>query len=88
MQRLEVSGAVRPIYGSLGVKRLIMLWKCSGFNVGSLIVSAKLYEVWTQELIVSLMEYGVMCSIFRYIQPINWGCQLIRLTHFLFCVPF
>ena len=24
MQRLEVSGAVRPIYGSLGVKRLRM----------------------------------------------------------------
>ena len=24
MQRLEVSGAVRPIYGSLGVKRLIL----------------------------------------------------------------
>jgi hypothetical protein len=24
MQRLEVSGAVRPIYGSLGVKRLIV----------------------------------------------------------------
>ena len=23
MQRLEISGAVRPIYGSLGVKRLI-----------------------------------------------------------------
>jgi len=23
MQRLEVSGVVRPIYGSLGVKRLI-----------------------------------------------------------------
>jgi len=29
MQRLEVSGAVRPIYGSLGVKRLIHL--CSVF---------------------------------------------------------
>ena len=26
MQRLEVSGAVRPIYGSLGVKRLISRW--------------------------------------------------------------
>ena len=26
MQRLEVSGAVRPIYGSLGVERLIMEW--------------------------------------------------------------
>ena len=33
MQRLEISGAVRPIYGSLGVKRLIKeirrdLWRC------------------------------------------------------------
>ena len=27
MQRLEVSGAVRPIYGSLGVKRLISALK-------------------------------------------------------------
>ena len=27
MQRLEVSGAVRPIYGSLGVKRLISFSK-------------------------------------------------------------
>jgi len=26
MQRLKVSGAVRPIYGSLGVKRLITLY--------------------------------------------------------------
>ena len=25
MQRLEVSGAVRPVYGSLGVKRLIRI---------------------------------------------------------------
>jgi len=25
MQRLEVNGAVRPIYGSLGVKRLIQI---------------------------------------------------------------
>jgi len=25
MQRLEVSGAVRPIYGSLGFKRLIII---------------------------------------------------------------
>ena len=27
MQRLEVCGAVRPIYGSLGVKRLICHYK-------------------------------------------------------------
>jgi len=32
MQRLEVSGAVRPIYGSLGFKRLIHRWSlCSCF---------------------------------------------------------
>jgi hypothetical protein len=30
MQRLEVSGAVRPIYGSLGVKRL----NENGFHYG------------------------------------------------------
>ena len=34
MQRLEVSGAVRPIYGSLGVKRLtkhsLLLFKVRG----------------------------------------------------------
>ena len=28
MQPLEVSGAERPIYGSLGVKRLIHLFLC------------------------------------------------------------
>jgi hypothetical protein len=31
MQRLEVSGAVRPIYGSLGVKRLNLQW----YKIGS-----------------------------------------------------
>ena len=28
MQRLEVSGAVRPMYGSLGVKGLIIINTC------------------------------------------------------------
>jgi len=28
MQHLEVSGVVRTIYGSLGVKRLSSVWKC------------------------------------------------------------
>jgi len=30
MQLLEVSGAVRPIYGSLGVKRLKLLFYANG----------------------------------------------------------
>ena len=36
MQRLEVSGAVRPIYVSLGVKRLKLatyVWKCMSRQV-------------------------------------------------------
>ena len=40
MQRLEVIGAVRPIYGSLGVKRLIrsvilLVAKCAKYCVHS-----------------------------------------------------
>ena len=31
MQRLEVSGAVRPIYGSLGVKRLNIVRQYNSF---------------------------------------------------------
>ena len=33
MKRLEVSGAVRPIYGSLGVKELILVKSTSVFSV-------------------------------------------------------
>ena len=32
MQRLEVSGAVRPIYGSLGVKRLMLQLRCDLYS--------------------------------------------------------
>ena len=32
MQRLEVSGAVRPIYGLLGVKRLIKISPVTGLE--------------------------------------------------------
>jgi len=34
MQRLEVSGVVRPIYGSLGVKRLRMCGSLSQMSSG------------------------------------------------------
>ena len=37
MQRLEVSGAVRPIYGSLGVKRLrYFMYRLKHFRVGGI----------------------------------------------------
>ena len=36
MQRLEVSGAVRPIYGPLGVKRLTLCAEVGCFGVAHL----------------------------------------------------
>ena len=42
MQRLEVSGAVRPIYGSLGVKRLMIISHSVLLTMGN--VSAKFVE--------------------------------------------
>ena len=47
MQRLEVSGAVRPIYGSLGVKRLIALNSdlVSSRLVSSSLVSSRLVSL-------------------------------------------
>jgi hypothetical protein len=53
MQRLEVSGAVRPIYGSLGVKRLnrnmgdtVNVNSCKGFQsaVSGPLVVAEFYS--------------------------------------------
>ena len=35
MQRLEVSGAVRPLYGSLGVKELILNWIAGIFRTNN-----------------------------------------------------
>jgi hypothetical protein len=40
MQRLEVSSAVRPIYGSLGVKRLIRNICC--FSTVTMVVKTRL----------------------------------------------
>ena len=45
MQRLEVSGAVRPIYGSLGVKRLIrnVYSSCDAVQGSILLLSAFIF---------------------------------------------
>jgi len=45
MQRLEVSGAVRPIYGSLGVKRL-KEYKNEGYRTFlKLVICGAVYEL-------------------------------------------
>ena len=48
MQRLEVSGAVRPIYGSLGGKRLSMLT-----NVTSLLTAIQVKKILFAELLAT-----------------------------------
>ena len=45
MQRLEVSGAVRPIYGSLGVKRLISPKSITTLAQSVCLFAAILYNV-------------------------------------------
>jgi len=59
MQRLEVSGALRPIYGSLGVERLISAldggeWSTSNLalNWGRTPVTTEGAAVWTREKIL------------------------------------
>ena len=57
MQRLEVSGAVRPIYGSLGVKRLTNTTGRRHENLQNDIVGHYLY----------LCPYAVCISLFLFL---------------------
>ena len=61
MQRLEVSGAVRPIYGSLGVKRLSST--CFGHHY------AHHEELTTIALVTTSATYHKSC--FRAVGPEN-----------------
>ena len=47
MQRLEVSGAVRPIYGSLGVKRLTRSWDTVCLNTACILLGIDSCKFWT-----------------------------------------
>jgi len=51
MQRLEVSGAVRPIYGSLGVKGLItlnLLWRLKFSILPSILYILRIAWMWPE----------------------------------------
>ena len=65
MQRLEVSGAVRPIYGSLGVKRLISIIIIIIIIFSHEVISLNLSHVILKILKVAIpMSVGLL-SIFR-----------------------
>ena len=85
MQRLEVSGAVRPIYGSLGVKGLSMIcifrievWSCLTENTDCLqnkchavnIYREITYLFWCRVQLVSL-EYFIDIILPTALWP--WG---------------
>ena len=57
MQRLEVSDVVRPVYGSLGMKRLIVLGKQNKLWHSSLSVS---HHAITSALSYSKLIHSVM----------------------------
>ena len=57
MQRLEVSGAVRPIYGSLGVKRLTTMFNAVACSARCALVSSIEFEVCVKRR-VPLLPWG------------------------------
>ena len=63
MKRLEVSGAVRPIYVSLGVKRLSSIYR-STYRLNRMISRVRLYRV-HNECFVVLLSWSESSAHFR-----------------------
>ena len=71
MQRLEVSGAVRPIYGSLGVKRLTA--SCTKGVVGSSVIT------WRERICQQQQQQQHLC----HSQKVwVWVCCITSVHHF------
>ena len=73
MQRLEVSGAVRPIYGSLGVKRLI-------YNLSIPTTNSSKRE-WRQLHNEELNDLNTATNIFQVIKSrrMKWAGHVTRM---------
>jgi len=76
MQRLEVSGAVRPIYGSLGVKRLNM------FYAKDKIIASFLMQLPCQSRTPT--EYTFVHSLLSSFLSCNVLSHTLRITFTLF----
>ena len=62
MQRLEVSGAVRPLYGSLGVKGLIFLGRLVSWFLGLGDLSLKSLYLCMVFKEVNLTSFHILCE--------------------------
>jgi len=60
MQRLEVSGAVRPLYGSLGFKGLIIV---SPMKILQRNLNSSTFVVWEMKRNVSAVRFKFRCNI-------------------------
>jgi len=79
MQRLEVSGAVRPIYGSLGVKRLRWIkW----VNVWMEVCGYGLMVGMSRAWISDLMSTTIADVILKFPQSLQW-CRRTTSDHVL-----
>ena len=75
MQRLEVSGAVGPIYRSLGVKRLITF-----FQLWFTISSSLLYHIGVQEVSIAPFVWLMTSAVAGFISVIftsNFRCAAL-----------
>ena len=70
MQRLEVSGAVRPIYGSLGVKRLISLhvriWSQPKIILDASGLNCPAFWLWQKKKCFKISESKEISSFVNY----------------------
>jgi len=74
MQRLEVSGAVRPIYGSLGVKRLI-----SKINILRCTVS----KISKKRIIPSFVKIESLVQKLQQAQYADWHMGTVKFFSFV-----
>ena len=67
MQRLEVSGAVRPIYGSFGVKRLI-----KRNRTGFIKVALRVPSILHNSTLAALSAQGQTLRIMHYVKQVQY----------------
>ena len=72
MQRLEVSGAVRPIYGSLGVKQLRPTF---GAEVESRRPQPKLSQVFWEAIPLCIIKFAQYIMYRQYTKYIKTSCN-------------
>ena len=70
MQSLEVSGAVRPICGSLGVKGLICMEGCAEkLKIKVFICYMSIFFLYSESVQFQVTQFSSCCSVISLLSP-------------------